>query len=87
MIQNTINEIGELLKSFPDETSRWNDRLLVKSSPHNEICRLYGASLSPDKDIWLSTGECWHKLEAKDHNAEYVANSVLQRLKTIKAGL
>ena len=80
-----IQKIVDLLETFPDNQSMWDDRLMVKSSPHNLICILYGAWLSPDKDVWLIESEDWHKLEPTDHNAEYVAASVLQRLKLLKA--
>jgi len=85
--KETAKQIVELLETFDYKTSMWKDKLLIKSSPHNEICRLYGAGLGTEKRIWLFDGDKWYPFEATDHNAEYVAPSVLQRLKTIKAGL
>lgn len=86
-VQDQINQIAEILQDFEEGLSMWDDKLLVKSSPHNEICRLYGVCVDPKNEIWLYDGDKWYTLEATDHNADYVAASVLQKIKRLKAQL
>ena len=65
----------------------WEDSLTVKTSPHSEIARLYGAAcnLYTEREIWLldNNGD-WFRLETKDRNYEVIASSVVQRLRLLK---
>lgn len=84
MMPEQIKSIKKILSGEPDCCSMWHDALIIKSSPHNLICRLYGAALNNEGEVKLFDGENWYTLEAKDSNIDYVAPAVLQRLKYLQ---
>lgn len=81
---NWIQKILELLRNDFNGEIRWEDKLLVKSSPHTEIARIYGAAINDDGQIMLLSNDGdWYLLEETDRNFQYVAPSVFQRLKLL----
>lgn len=85
---NWIEKITELLNTHFKGELRWEDKLLVKSSPHNEIARIYGAAVNSTGGLMLlsNDGE-WYLLEETDRNFNYVAPSVFQRVKILSLNL
>lgn len=91
-IQNTINECIQLLEENFDCSEKYQSRIyevifdtpiVIKSSPHNEILRCYGASTSNNRLAVMDPAGDWHEVKAEQANVQYVVNSLLQRLKTI----
>lgn len=61
----------------------FDDAVRIKLSPHTWPINIYGVQIV-NSCVWLlnSDGD-WHKLEATDRNFQPVANSIIQRLKSI----
>lgn len=80
-----IQSIAHMLENDFNGCVAWEDVLLIKSSPYNEIARLYGAAISRNNEVQLldNNGD-WYRLKETDRNFEYVAPSVIQRLRFLK---
>lgn len=78
-------EIKKMLRQDFNGFSYWDDALTIKTSPYTILARLYGATLTFDGEVKLldNNGD-WYTLSYKDRNVEYVAGSVLQRLRILK---
>lgn len=58
--------------------------VVVKSSPHTHIVSVYGVEVNKNH-VYLLTGDGeWNQLEWTDRNYDYVANSLIQRLRYIQ---
>jgi hypothetical protein len=77
LIQTIVNLVRDTNKIMFDDAVR------IKLSPHSWPINIYGVWVV-NSCVWLlnSDGD-WHKLEVTDRNFEAVANSIIQRLKSL----
>jgi hypothetical protein len=61
----------------------FQEAVSVKTSPHTWPIFVYGASTHKGR-VSLFDGQDWHELEEGDRNYMIVANSVYQRLQSLK---
>lgn len=61
----------------------FEDKLVVKITPHNEIYRCYGCYADTDNKLWLFNGEDWDEILPEQANAGFVLQSLFQRLTTV----
>jgi hypothetical protein len=54
--------------------------ICAKRTPHDSMILIHRVELSPEGDIWLTTGEGTFQLEETDRNADIMITSVRQRL-------
>jgi len=57
--------------------------LIVKSTPHNEICRLQGVVKNVNDEVVVFDGTDWYDLQPEQNNVGYVLQTLKQRLTTI----
>lgn len=68
-----------------DEPVMFQTEMIVKSSPHTEVCRIWGAVRTQDDNIKLMDSRMdWYTLLPNQIMAGYVASTLLQRLKLIE---
>lgn len=78
-------QIFSLLKNDFKSHREWDDVLSIKKSPHVEIARIYGAALTSEGIVKLLGNDgLWYELSETDNNFEYVASSVIQRLRWLR---
>lgn len=58
--------------------------MIVKNTPHNEICRAYGVVVTEENELRLMDAEQnWHIVLPNQVMVGYVVTTLLQRLKTM----
>lgn len=74
--------ISTMLSEFPDSKTMLDVPIKVMSSPHAHVFTIYGA-WNGEGGVWLLDGEGdWHgPLLETQLNANYIINSLYQRLK------
>lgn len=78
------NEVIELLKAFPKAEVAFDNRLLVKKSPHNIVISCYGVRYHNDV-LWLMDFEGNQILFYDNRkDADLICASLLHRLKLLK---
>lgn len=76
--EQLISEIQALLTTH--EPVMFEHKLSVKTTPHNELCRLYGVIKNNRNDVWVYDGGSWYDLQPNQLNVGYVLQSLKQRL-------
>jgi hypothetical protein len=82
--QEILSSCVELINSKNKNSEQifFEDKLVVKNTPHNEIYRCYGCATDAHNKLWLFNGENWHEILPAQVNAGFVLQSVFQRLTT-----
>ena len=79
---NQLDQIKELIQG---NQIKFESPIKVKATPHSNLVMIYEIFITDKGFVYLRLSDgIFHHLEAKDHNFEIVANSILQRLKILK---
>lgn len=80
-------ELIEKCKELLPERNKpvmFDTAMIVKNSPHNEICRCYGVVVTDDDELKLMDAEeKWHIVLPNQVMVEFVLQTLYQRLKTM----
>lgn len=82
--EHTISRIRDLSQQIGIDEKIFDEPIRVKKTPHDEIFRIYGFAVKDNVYVMDSAGE-YHDLQPEQANVEYVANALLQRLKSMYA--
>lgn len=79
-----LQSIADIVRKEHGGKIMFDEALTVKANPHSWPVLIYGIEIGPDAGVWLmDASEKWHKLEETDGNFLMVANSIVQRLKSL----
>lgn len=82
--EHTIQRCREVSAEIGINELVFDEPIKVKITPHQELFRIYGFAVKDNVYVMDGTGE-YHDLQPEQVNVEYVANSLLQRLKSMYA--
>jgi hypothetical protein len=81
---NKLLEIVQLAGAHPDGQVIFSEPLVIKSSPHWHLFTAYGVWSGPNGLYVLDGAGDWHgPVEENQGNAEFMINSIYQRLKVL----
>lgn len=82
--EQLLNQCKEIVPE-KEKAIMFDSVMIVKTSPHTEICRCYGVVLTNDNELKLMDNDCaWHEVLPNQIMADKVLATLLQRLKTMQ---
>lgn len=80
----TICKIREVSQQIGIDEKIFDEPIRVKKTPHDEIFRIYGFAVKDNVYVMDGAGE-YYDIQPEQANVEFVANALLQRLKSMYA--
>jgi len=80
----TISRCREVSLELGISEFVFDEPIKVNTTPHQELFRIYGFAVKDNVYVMDGSGE-HHDLQPEQANVEYVANALLQRLKSMYA--